>query len=134
MNLQMEKSGSWRKAGVCAPIRRAEKPDPAFKAPTYVYRDSSILTTRQGGSQYPAFAGLLTFMVMIVNLVRKFFSNRVKVLLVRTKIEKLWRFRSPVKDVLNCCFFSINPLSIGVVDGVCLIETKNLCKFFLPPR
>ena len=124
LNRQLEQLGSQRKVSVSAPKLREKKPNLAFKAPTYDFRDSRYLSTRQGGVYYPEVSGL--FLI--------FLALTAKVLRGRTTIDTLSRFCDPVKNILSfCIFLQILPL-IEDFNGVYSIDLKTLCKFILPPE
>lgn len=61
MNRQLDNLGSQRKVSVSVPKLREKEPDLTLKAPTYIFRDSRYLSTRQGGVHYSAVAGLFLF-------------------------------------------------------------------------
>lgn len=138
MNLQLEQLGSQSKTSVSVPDFR-EKPNLAFKTPTYRNRDSRLLSTRQGGFHNSAIAELILF----------FLVSTVKIYRVRTKIDMTGKLYSPVYPVrkLFNSFYSnrvINILSTLILikillflkdlSGVYPIATRNLNKFVLPPE
>lgn len=113
MNLQLVKLGSQSKVSVSAPISRG-KPNLAFKAPTYNNRDSRFLSTRQGGSYTPAFAGLILILLALT----------VKVSRGKTTID-VW-LHSPVINIISLQILQVRK----VING----DKSNLQKSILPPR
>ncbi len=122
LNRQLKNLGSQRKVSVSAPYR--SKPNLVFKAPTYTFRDSRNLSTRQGGMQYLAAMGLAFI----------FLALTVKVLRVRTRIDILCRIYRSFKNIhiLNFELLLKTPLSEGDKNGVCSIEPDDLHRFILP--
>ena len=138
MNRQIKQLGSQRKTSVSDPELRVEKPNLAFKAPTYSFRDSRFLSTRQGGAYYPAVAGL--FFVLLVLTVR---IQRVKII-----INKMGNLFSPIIPVRTCnrnfSFYSANNflryfmflkilLCMEDENGVFLNVSNNHDSYILPP-
>lgn len=132
MNRQFDYLGSQRKASVSV-LKLQEKPNPAFKAPTYNIRDSRFLSSRQGGSYYPAdIAGLfLYFLVLTVHSVRKFLSNGMKILRKRIIINMISLLYNPVNNNLSHCTFLKVPPIRWDLNGVYHKNSKNLLKLVL---
>jgi len=105
---------------VSAPKFREEKPDLAFKAPTWYFRVSRNLSTRQGGSQYLTDSGM--FLIFLA-LTDKVFRERI--IRERIIIEMLYGLYSP--------FLRILPLQEDL-NGVYSIDSRNLRRFILPPE
>lgn len=144
MNLQLEQLGSLRKASVSVPKHcpepcsgLGEKPDLVFKAPTYIYRDSKFLSTRQGGYHNSAVAELILFFLVLT----------VKIYRVRTIIDITGRLYSPVhpiresvrsffskgiKNITHNLIFIKILLFFKDLNGVYPITTRNQYKFLLP--
>lgn len=151
MNRQVIKLGSQRKVSVSAPQRREERPNLTFKAPTFNFRVSRNLSTRQGGFQYLLAKGLfLIFLALTAGAIRKF-----RVALLKNSSNGLI-FREGTINMLDKLYSPLNPLrkqaegflSNGVdnifynllikilppvedLKGVYLIDSKNLS---LPPE
>lgn len=89
LNRQLGKLGSQIKTSVSDPENLGErKPNLVLEAPTCFIRDSSFLSTRQGGTDIPRLAG--EFVI--------FLALTVKVLQGRTIIDKIGKcFYNPVR-------------------------------------
>ena len=122
MNHQVNKLGSQRKVSVSAP--KGSKPNLIFKAPTYIFRVSKILSPRQGGSHYPVVHGL--FLI--------FLALTVMVLRVRTKIDMTFKLCKPLNNTLSYCTFLQIPMLMEDLKGVYSIDLKTFHKSSLPPE
>ena len=125
LNPQLDNLGSQRKVSVSSP--KGRKPNLSFKAPTYSFRDSRHLSTRQGGAQNLAVAGL--FLI--------FLALTVKVLWERTIINNLLcRRYSPANNIhiLSYNLFLKTSLLRKEFKGVYFIDVGILHKLILPPR
>ena len=135
MILQVDNLGNQSKASVCAPENLGvEKPNLVFKVPTYNFRDSSLLATRQGGSRYWILRLFLFFSALTAIPIRKFFSNGVKILRVRTTIDMLFKLCKPLTNPLT---YFIPPRITtfgGYYERVCFIHLKTPLKLSVPPE
>ncbi len=92
---------------------KGSKPNLIFKAPTYIFRVSKILSPRQGGSYYPVVHGL--FLI--------FLALTVMVLRVRTKIDMTFKLCKPLNNTLSYCTFLQIHMLMEDLKGVYSIET-----------
>ncbi len=138
LNRQLDKLGSQRKVSVSVPKLR-EKPNLAFKAPTYNLKDSRFLSTRQGGSHNPAAAGLFLIFLALAGKI-----NRIRIRIIIDLTGRLYSPVNPVRklgmsflsngvnNILSYCIFLKTLPFMGDLNGVYPIDTKNLHKFILP--
>ncbi len=139
MNLQLKQLGSQRKTSVSGPKIREQKPYLAFKTPTYSFRDSRFLSTRQGGLYYPAAAGL--FLVLLALTVK---IHRVKIII--NMMGKLYSPVNPVRkpdrsflsdsglNILSYHIFLKILLLMEDLNGVYPIASKNHHKYIFSPE
>ncbi len=123
MNLQVNNLGSQRKVSVSPPPGR--KPKLSFKAPTCSLRVSRYLSTRQGGAQNLAEAGL--FLLALT----------VKVLWERTIINNMLCRLYGLADNINILSYSLflkTFLAENDSKEVYCIKPGILHKSILPPK
>jgi len=114
----MEQLGSWSKVSVSDPEFREKEPDLAFKAPTYTFKDSSFLSTRQGGFKNLEYSGLfLIFLVLTVNSVRK-----IKAVLLKKLFNGVTILRKRI--IINMTSRAYNPVNPGREPGRMFLSTR----------
>ncbi len=119
---QLDKLGNQRKASVCVPKLRGNKPNLVFKVPTCENRESSFSPVRQGGSYNLAAAG--SYLI--------FLALTVKIFQARIIIDITTRFHNLFKNILIFHVSSQIRLSLEDLKEVDFINSEILHELILP--